>query len=87
MTTIKELTPKRIPGRSSLFVSFNYVPEVVNAVKECTPNHYDKKTKIWEVPATRLSKLINTISKYDDIELHLQKTKESKPEGMIVNFK
>ena len=80
MTTIKELTPKRIPGRSSLFVSFDYKPEIVGILKDCTPLYYDKKTKVWEVPATRLSKLINMISKYDDIELHLQRTKEFIPQ-------
>ena len=79
MITIKELTPKRIPGRSSLFVSFDYKPEIVAIMKECTPNHYDKKTKIWEIPATRLSKLINMGSKYDDVDVHLQSSKKFVP--------
>ncbi len=64
-----------MPGTSSLFVSFDYNPEIVAVLKECTPLHYDKKTKVWEIPATRLSKLVNAVCKIDDVELKLQKTK------------
>ena len=78
MIRIEERATKRIPGRSSLFVSFDYKPEIVAAMKDCSPFHYNKKTKVWEIPATRLAKLINTVYIYDDIEIKLLKTKVKK---------
>ena len=75
MIRIEEKSTKRIPGESSLFVTFDYKPELIGILKTCTPNHYDKKTKVWEIPTTRLSKLINMAYQFDEIELKLQKTK------------
>ena len=46
MIKIEEKTPKRIPGKSALFVSFDYKPEIVSIVKTCTPLNFDKKTKV-----------------------------------------
>lgn len=80
MVKIEEKAPKRIPGVSSLFVTFDYNPQLVAVLKECQPCHYDKKTKVWEVPTTRLSKLINTAYPFDDLELHLQKDKKKQDE-------
>ena len=79
MIRICEKATKKIPGRSSLFVSFDYNERVVSAVKECQPCHYDKTTKVWEIPTTRLSKLINTLHPIDDIELTLKKDKKEEP--------
>lgn len=73
MIRIEEKSTKRIPGESSLFVTFDYKPELIGIIKTCTPNHYDKKTKVWEIPTTRLSKLINMAYQFDEIELKLQK--------------
>lgn len=78
MITIEEKATKRIPGESSLFVSFDYKPEIVAVLKTCTPNNFDKKTKVWEIPTTRLSKFVNMSYQYDDIELKLLKTKVKK---------
>lgn len=76
MIKIEEKTPKRIPGRSSLFVSFDYKPQIVAVIKDCTPCHYDKKSKIWEIPATRLAKFVNTSYSFDDIQLKLLKSQK-----------
>lgn len=75
MIKIEEKKTKRIPGESSLFITFDYNPEIVAIIKTCTPLHFDKKTKIWEIPSTRLAKFINLAYEHDDIELKLQKTK------------
>ena len=76
MIHITEKTPKKIPGESSLFVSFEYNPEIVAVIKTCSPCEYSKKDRIWEIPTTRLAKLVNGVNKIDDIDLKLQKTKE-----------
>lgn len=76
MITITERIPKKIPGESSLFVSFNYSPDIVNIIKTCTPCEYDKKNRVWEMPTTRLAKFINQACVYDEIELKLKKTQQ-----------
>lgn len=77
MITIKELTTKRIPGQSSLFISFDYNDKIVALLKECTPCDYNKKTNIWEIPATRLAKFVNSAYKIDEIEFYPQTVKKS----------
>lgn len=72
MIKFEEKTTKKLPGITSLFVSFSYKPEIVSILKNnCDVFHYDKVTKIWEVPLTSLSKLINLLCRVDDITLSL----------------
>ena len=76
MIKIKELTPKKIPGLSSLFVTFDYCKEIVAVIKTCTPAYFDKKTSVWEIPTTRLAKFINGVNQFDDIEFYPQRKKQ-----------
>ena len=76
MIKIQESTTKKCPGDTSLFVTFKYNADVVNIVKQCDGALYDKKNVQWEVPVSELSKLINQLNNYDDIELDLLKTTE-----------
>lgn len=77
MILIEEKTPKKIPGITSLFVSFDkFSSDVVAALKSCSPYNYDKHNKVWEIPTTRLSKLVNTVHSMDDIEIRLAKDKK-----------
>lgn len=69
MIKIIESVTKKVPGLSSLFVSFNYSPDIVAAIKQISGASYDKNTKQWEVPITSLSRLLDTLCKYDEIEL------------------
>ena len=71
MITIEENITKKCPGDTSLYVSFNYDAEIVNIVKSCDGALYDKKNKQWEVPVSELSKLLNQLKIYDDIQLDL----------------
>ena len=89
MIRIEERAQKRIPGKSALFVSFDYKPEIVSIIKTCGPLHYDKKTKVWEIPTTHLAKFINMAHKYDDIELKLLKDKKKKDDVVyqLSNYK
>lgn len=79
MINIKELTPHKIPGKTSLFVTTPYNPDVVKALKACAPFSYTKKDNIWEIPTTRLAKFVNEISGIDDICIELKPEKKSLP--------
>lgn len=82
MIKIQENNTKKCPGETSLFVSFNYNPELVSIVKQVDGSVYDKKTTTWEVPISELSKLLNQFNSYDDIELELLKEKSDNLEDI-----
>lgn len=76
MIEIVEKTSNKCAGETSLFVSFKYNAELVNIVKSADGAIYDKKNKIWEVPCSELSYLIDSFADYDDIDLKLIKSRE-----------
>lgn len=69
MIHITEREAKKIPGGTSLFVEFNYLPAIVEILKQTTVANYDKKTHVWEVPCVDLAYLLNNLSSIDDITL------------------
>lgn len=69
MIYITEREAKKIPGGTSLFVEFNYLPAIVEILKQTTVANYDKKTHVWEVPCVDLAYLLNNLSSIDDITL------------------
>lgn len=71
MINIKEDITKKCPGDTSLFVSFKYNPDIVSIIKQCDGSVYDKKNTQWEVPCSELSKLLNQLKIYDNIQLDL----------------
>ena len=72
MITIKELLPpNKISGLTSLELSFQYSPEIINIVKSFQPAYYSKKTNTWEVPTFVLPELLDRLTFYDDIDLIL----------------
>lgn len=88
MIRIKEDITKKCPGETSLFVTFKYDANIVSIVKQCDGALYDKKNVQWEVPISELSKLVNQLNEYDDIELNLLSEKQIKNEEIILpNFK
>lgn len=78
MIFIKEAKPQKIPGVTSLFVTFPYNSATVDAIKQCTPCNYVKKTQTWEIPTTRLAKFVHLVNKFEDIDLRLLKDKPVK---------
>lgn len=69
MITIKEITPIKLSGISSLFVQFPYNPELVNTIKTFQPAVFHKKLLGWEIASNYLTKLLDTLTFYDDIQL------------------
>lgn len=73
MITIEEKLNSKVPGTSSLYVSFDYNKDIIEALKNSvTVANYDKKSKVWEVPVTDLASIINSVNVFDDIELKLK---------------
>ena len=73
MIFIKENRTKHIPGITSLFVYFEYRPEYVEIIKQCDCYYFNKKDKVWEVPITDLSKLLDKFCIFDEISLEFYK--------------
>lgn len=87
MILIKEKETNKLPGSSSLFVSFDYNADIVDAIKTSTTNAiYDKKTKMWEVSVTNLATLLDKLYTLDDIKLVL-KPDEDKREDIQYKLK
>jgi len=59
MILIKEQKTKKLPGDTSLFVSFEYNVQIIQAVKQSEVAVYHKKDLEWEVPLTSLSFLLD----------------------------
>lgn len=78
MIYIKEAPTKKMPGQTSLFVSFSYNSDIVEVLRNLPVRHYYKDTKEWEVPIVNLTYLIESLKKYDDIELELLNNRENK---------
>ena len=76
MITIEEKVSKKVPGETSLFLTFKYSNDYLEIVKQCSGSSFDKKTKTWEIPLSYLSKLIDSFCIYEDITLKLLSCKE-----------
>ncbi len=75
MIYVEEKSAKKVPGITSLFITFDFKPEIVTALKSLGCKVYKKKTKVWEVPIVYLSEVLDKLSLYETIELSLQKDK------------
>lgn len=73
MILISEEKTKKLPGLTSLFVSFDYNPLIVDILKEFDIKVYDKNTKVWEFNLNSLQELIDKLSAIDDIKLKFKK--------------
>lgn len=69
MIKIDERMSNRVPGITSLFISFDYNQDIINLIKEFEVYDYNKSTKEWEVPIKDCHKIIDRLSFYDDIDI------------------
>ena len=69
--------PHKISGLSSLVVQFDFNQYIVDALKTIPTYNYDKKTKLWEFPINYLSRLLDSLTFLDDIQLKLLDTPEN----------
>ena len=73
MIYIEEKNTTKVPGITSLYLKFDYKQEIVDAVKSIDCKYYNEKEKIWEIPLSYTTQLIDKLCLYDDIELKLKK--------------
>lgn len=78
MIKIEEITPLKISGLTSLKVEFSYNPAIIEELKKLDFYVYHKKAKVWEIPINSLSKLVDSLVYYDDIELKLLSSVKNK---------
>lgn len=72
MINIEEKQTTKLPGITSLYLSFDYKPEIVESIKLCFEAYlYNPKTLIWECSIKGLSKFIDRICILDDINIKL----------------
>lgn len=72
MIYIKEVSPTiKLPGLSSLTVQFNYDKRIVDTIHQVPNAIWHKKLSLWEIPLTSLSRAINLLSNYDDIDINI----------------
>lgn len=91
MILIEEKKAEKMPGITSLFVSFDYNKDIVNIIKNAKPRFYNKNTKTWEIPTTSIVEILDKLSYIDDIDIIPNKevdNVENKPISLnIENYK
>lgn len=80
MIIIEEKKCSKLSGLTSLFISFDYNPNIVDIIKSSEIYVYDKKEYTWEVPLTSLSSLTDKLINIDIVKLKLKKETSSKQE-------
>lgn len=71
MVQISQRPSVKAIGETSLFISFEYNTKLVELVKGVGNAIYHKDTHEWELPLSKLSYLIDSITYYDDININL----------------
>lgn len=71
MIYIKEQLAKKSVGKTSLFLSFSYNPQIVTIIKDIGDAIWHKKELVWELPLSKLHEIINSLTYLDDIQLDL----------------
>lgn len=85
MININIANSKKCNGEYSLFVSFEYNQKVVDTIREFPTRYWDRDTKTWEIPFTKLGEFVNKLPEHDfDITgqyVVLEKPKAQMPAG------
>lgn len=76
MIIIKEDKNIKISGNTSLFVTFPYRQEIVDAIKSDGAYYFHKKINTWEIPITSLANLLDKLVYFDDVSLILKEEQE-----------
>lgn len=85
MITIQERITRKVPGITSLFIKFDYKPQIIEELKKLDCKDYDKKTQEWEVPLSEATKIIQQLCKLDDIDFKVNQVKDPKYKVFILN--
>lgn len=88
MILIEEKECLKLPGLTSLFISFSKVSpqifhEILTVLKSRELYNFDKKTNKWELPITDLAFLLDNLTILDDININILNSKD-KEVGEII---
>ena len=72
---IQQRRNKKVPGGTSLFLTFDFNQKIIDIIKETKYYSYDKKTREWEVPLTSLSQILDNVCYIEDIDIELLEEK------------
>ena len=78
MITIEEKSPVKMPGLTSLFITFDINNQIIEILHNIECRYYNPKTYEWEIPVTYLSTLIEKFNKIDDITLQKEEVQDIK---------
>lgn len=71
MIYVKEGKTKKLPGITSLFVTFDFNKLIVEEIKLLPTANYDNQEKTWEIPITSLAEFLDRVCKIDSITVEL----------------
>lgn len=78
MIYLNENAAKKLPGKTSLFLSCGYNPQVVDIIKMLQERNWDKETKLWEIPVYAFSDVLNKLIMIDSVKITLLKDAKKK---------
>lgn len=87
MIIIEEKKCNKLSGLTSLFLTFDYNPNIIDIIKSSEIYVYDKKEHTWEVPLTSLSSLVDNLINIDVVKLKLKKETKVKQELLLPSIK
>ena len=76
MITIQERQTVKVPGITSLFVSFDFNRAIVDEIKLLDGCVFNAETKESEMPLTNLAEFLDRVCVHDQINLQLQEYKD-----------
>ena len=85
MIRITESKPRKMTGRTSFLIQFDFNQAIVDSLKGLPTYYYHKADYTWEVPLNCLSQVLESLTFIDDIHLTLLPAEESDPKQ--IDFK
>lgn len=79
MIKIVEAPTRKLPGLSSLFITFDYKAQIVDEIKLLETRIFDENHKDWEIPTGDLSRILDALTNLDDIDLQLLDNHNTEP--------
>lgn len=79
MIYITESKPRKMTGRTSFLIQFDFNQAIVDSLKTLPTYYYHKASYTWEVPLNYLSKVLDSLTFIDDIQLTLLPAEELEP--------
>ena len=76
MIKIVEAPTRKLPGLSSLFITFDYKAQIVDEIKLLETRIFDENHKDWEIPTGDLARILDVLTNLDDIDLQLLDTSD-----------